>query len=127
MYQVEYFARARAGQYTVLVFDNRGAGNSGTPHGPYTTSTMAEDVIALLDYVGWTEKRGVHLVGISLGGMIAQGAFYLLFYERQTNKLWLTEIAWRTSERIASLMLAVTTAGGPIWTNFPPVSSQALS
>ena len=35
---------------------------------------MAEDVIALLDYVGWTEDRGVHVVGTSLGGMIAMGA-----------------------------------------------------
>lgn len=34
---------------------------------------MAEDAIVLLDYLGWTEKHGVHIVGISLGGMIAQG------------------------------------------------------
>jgi pimeloyl-ACP methyl ester carboxylesterase len=34
---------------------------------------MAEDVIALLSYIGWTENRSVHLVGVSLGGMIAQG------------------------------------------------------
>lgn len=38
---------------------------------------MAEDCIALLDYVGWTEKRDFHVVGISLGGMIAQGLFIL--------------------------------------------------
>lgn len=36
---------------------------------------MAEDVITLLDYVGWTEDRGVHVVGTSLGGMIAMGAY----------------------------------------------------
>lgn len=34
---------------------------------------MAEDVIALLNYVGWTGHRDLHVVGISLGGMIAQG------------------------------------------------------
>lgn len=34
---------------------------------------MAEDVIALLDFIGWTERRGLHVVGISLGGMIALG------------------------------------------------------
>jgi pimeloyl-ACP methyl ester carboxylesterase len=38
------------------------------------TSGMAEDVIVLLDFLGWTEKRSLHLVGQSLGGMIAQGA-----------------------------------------------------
>ena len=37
------------------------------------TSGMAEDVIVLLDFLGWTEKRSLHLVGQSLGGMIAQG------------------------------------------------------
>ena len=34
---------------------------------------MAEDVLALLEFLGWTEERSLHLVGISLGGMIAQG------------------------------------------------------
>ncbi|KDQ10386.1 hypothetical protein BOTBODRAFT_36284 [Botryobasidium botryosum FD-172 SS1] len=81
-------------KYSVLVFDNRGVGNSDAPWGPYTTSAMAEDAIALLDFMGWTEVRGVHIVGISLGGMISM------------------EIASRIPERIASLTLTVTTAGG---------------
>jgi hypothetical protein len=34
---------------------------------------MAEDVIVLLDFLGWTAKRDLHVVGISLGGMISQG------------------------------------------------------
>lgn len=34
---------------------------------------MAEDVIVLLEYIGWTGQRDLHVVGISLGGMIAQG------------------------------------------------------
>jgi pimeloyl-ACP methyl ester carboxylesterase len=36
---------------------------------------MAEDVIELLDHLGWTRDRELNIVGISLGGMIAQGAF----------------------------------------------------
>jgi len=82
--QVEWFGSGKAfqedgkgeEQSTVLVFDNRGVGNSGYPRGPYTTSAMAEDVITLLDYVGWTGEREVHVVGISLGGMIAQGGSF---------------------------------------------------
>lgn len=35
---------------------------------------MAADIVALLNYVGWKEERDLHVVGISLGGMIAQGA-----------------------------------------------------
>jgi len=81
-------------KYSVLVFDNRGVSNSDTPMGPYTSSLLAEDAIALLDFMGWTEERGVHVVGISLGGMISM------------------EIASRIPKRIASLTLAVTTAGG---------------
>ena len=34
---------------------------------------MAEDAIALLDFLGWTAPRDFHVVSISLGGMIAQG------------------------------------------------------
>lgn len=34
---------------------------------------MADDVIALLDYVGWTAEHDLHVVGVSMGGMIALG------------------------------------------------------
>ncbi|CAL1704260.1 unnamed protein product [Somion occarium] len=98
--QVDYFGRKP--EFSALVFDNRGVGNSGVPRGPYSTSGMAEDVIVLLDYVGWTAKRDFHVVGVSLGGMIAQ------------------ELATRIPERIISLTLAVTTPGGRPWTNLPP-------
>jgi pimeloyl-ACP methyl ester carboxylesterase len=40
---------------------------------------MAEDVIALLDFIGWTERRSLHVVGTSLGGMIAQGEWRTYF------------------------------------------------
>ncbi|OSX56246.1 hypothetical protein POSPLADRAFT_1050769 [Postia placenta MAD-698-R-SB12] len=69
--QVDYFGRKP--EYSVLVFDNRGVGNSDAPRGPYSTSAMADDVVALLDYVGWTSERDMHVVGVSLGGMIALG------------------------------------------------------
>lgn len=34
---------------------------------------MSQDIVVLLDYVGWTSERDLHIVGASLGGMIAQG------------------------------------------------------
>ena len=37
------------------------------------TGGMAEDVICLLDYLGWTADRELNIVATSLGGMIAQG------------------------------------------------------
>lgn len=56
----------------MLVFDNRGVGNSDSPGGRYRTSEMALDVVDLLDFLGWTERRQLHVVGVSMGGMIIQ-------------------------------------------------------
>lgn len=47
-------------------------GESDKPLLRYTTSEMAKDVIELLDHVQWQGTRSVHVVGISMGGMIAQ-------------------------------------------------------
>ncbi|KAG8841213.1 hypothetical protein FRC20_005151 [Serendipita sp. 405] len=87
--QVPYLAKT----HSVLVLDNRGVGNSDTPKGPYTTTAMADDVIALLDYIGWNKGRELHIVGVSLGGMISQ------------------ELSLKIPERILSLSLVVTKAG----------------
>ncbi|KAJ1823630.1 hypothetical protein LPJ73_009384, partial [Coemansia sp. RSA 2703] len=66
--QTRYFASL--GSYTVCVFDNCGSGRSTIGPGPYRVSQMARDAFAVLGRLGWTE--GVHVVGISLGGMVAQ-------------------------------------------------------
>ncbi|HET8605686.1 MAG TPA: alpha/beta hydrolase, partial [Gaiellaceae bacterium] len=55
--------------YRVLRFDNRGVGRSSAPAGPYTTSLFAEDAKALVDELDLSD---FHLVGVSMGGMIAQ-------------------------------------------------------
>ncbi|KAK5109173.1 hypothetical protein LTR62_007258 [Meristemomyces frigidus] len=70
--QTKDFGHTQADKYSVLIFDNRGIGDSDKPLLRYTTSEMAADVVELLHRVGWTEGRSVHVVGISMGGMIAQ-------------------------------------------------------
>lgn len=70
--QTKDFGHEEADKYTCLVCDNRGMGKSDKPLLRYTTSEMAKDIVELLDHLGWTEKRSFHIVGISMGGMIAQ-------------------------------------------------------
>ncbi|KAJ1733924.1 hypothetical protein LPJ61_001331 [Coemansia biformis] len=66
--QTRYFSHL--GDYTVCVFDNRGSGRSTIAPGPYKISRMANDAFKVLDHLGWHED--IHMVGISLGGMVAQ-------------------------------------------------------
>ena len=53
----------------VLAYDNRGIGQSSRPPGPYTAQIMAADLHALLVYL---DVKDFHLLGVSMGGMIAQ-------------------------------------------------------
>ena len=66
VFQVEDFLAAG---YRVLRFDNRGIGASSKPAGPYSSRMLADDAKALVDSLGITD---FHLMGVSMGGMIAQ-------------------------------------------------------
>ncbi|WP_432871917.1 alpha/beta fold hydrolase [Microbispora rosea] len=68
----------------VLRFDNRGIGASDKPAGPYTSRLLADDAKALVDHLGLT---GIHLAGVSMGGMIAQE--YALAYPGDLKSLTL--------------------------------------
>jgi 3-oxoadipate enol-lactonase len=84
---------------SVIVFDNRGAGRSDQPAGPYSIAEMANDTVALLDALG-IERADIF--GVSMGGMIAQ------------------EIAVRHLERVDRLILGATSPGGDAQVLAPP-------
>lgn len=70
--QTKDFGHIQADKYSCLVYDNRGIGDSDKPRARYSTSEMAKDVLEVIDYLGWTDTRQLHVIGISMGGMIAQ-------------------------------------------------------
>jgi pimeloyl-ACP methyl ester carboxylesterase len=56
-------------RYRTLTFDNRGAGRSSVPDAPYSTRMLADDAVGMLNALG---IERAHVLGVSLGGMIAQ-------------------------------------------------------
>lgn len=70
--QTRDLGHAQALKYSCLILDNRGMGDSDKPRLRYSTSAMARDALEVVDHVGWTDARQLHVVGISMGGMIAQ-------------------------------------------------------
>jgi pimeloyl-ACP methyl ester carboxylesterase len=79
--------------FRLVTFDNRGMGGSARPAGPYTAAMMADDAAGLLDAL---EIERAHVVGASLGGLIAQ------------------ELALSRPERVRRLALLCTHPGVPL-------------
>ena len=95
-----------APEFTLILFDNRGAGQTDRPDGPYTTDQMADDLAGLLDVIG---IDSAHVQGNSMGGMIAQN------------------FALRYPDRVRSMVLACTYCGGPHSLLPPPSEWQFLA
>lgn len=69
--------------YRVIIFDLRGAGKSNRPEKPpYTMEIFADDIKGLMDFLN---IRKAHIMGRSMGGMIAQN--FVLKYPEKVNKL----------------------------------------
>lgn len=68
--------------FRVIRFDNRGAGKSDRPNEPYTMEMFADDISGLMDYL---KIEKAHVLGWSLGGMIAQ--HFAIKYPNRLNKL----------------------------------------
>ena len=80
-----------AERYRVIAFDNRGAGRTKAPDGPYTIPQMAADTAGLLNVLGVPRA---HVFGISMGGMVAQ------------------ELALGYPDLVGALILGCTSPGG---------------
>jgi 3-oxoadipate enol-lactonase len=87
--------------FRLVLVDNRGSGPSDLPSGSFGVAEMAGDVIAVLDDAG---VRRAHIMGVSLGGMMAQ------------------ELAVDHPERVDALVLVSTTPGWPFAYPMPAVS-----
>jgi 3-oxoadipate enol-lactonase len=78
--------------FRLVLVDNRGSGRSDHPAGAFAVADMAGDVVAVLDVAG---IHRAHVLGASLGGMVAQ------------------ELVITHPERVDRLVLACTTPGWP--------------
>jgi pimeloyl-ACP methyl ester carboxylesterase len=92
-----------AEHFTVIVFDNRGVGQTDRPAGPYSAQLLADDTAGLIQALG---LRRAHVMGHSMGGYIAQA------------------LALSHPDKIDKLILASTNFGGP---HHIPITPEALA
>ena len=93
-------------KFQLLIFDNRGIARSSDPGDPFTIHDMAADTIALMKAVGITKA---HVLGYSMGGMIAQ------------------EMALNFPQYIAGLILVATDCGISQRIKAQPEATQLFS
>jgi pimeloyl-ACP methyl ester carboxylesterase len=101
----EPFLDALAADFRVIAYDHRGVGRSSRVEAGFTIADLAEDAAGLLDAL---EIESAHVVGISMGGMVAQ------------------ELVLRHPERVRTLVLGCSYAGGEGSALTPPENLQRL-
>lgn len=90
---VEYLLQHFSSPIEILIYDHRGIGHSKTSTSivtaeRQTSSFLARDAYQLINHV-WGDQIPVHVLGISLGGMIAQELAVLLVREKRILSLYL--------------------------------------
>ncbi|MBI1816298.1 MAG: alpha/beta hydrolase [Deltaproteobacteria bacterium] len=94
-------------RFQAITFDNRGTGKSDKPDEEYSLNTMADEAVAVLDAIAGSSTPA-HVVGVSMGGMIAQ------------------LVALRHPQRVKKLALLSTTPGGSHTVPPSPMAMLAL-
>ena len=93
------FINDLASNHTVIVFDNRGVGNTTIGSKPYTLEQLANDTAGLLDAL---KMQNANVLGYSLGSYIAQ------------------QVAITSPEKVSRLILAGSSCGGEESMSKPP-------
>jgi pimeloyl-ACP methyl ester carboxylesterase len=85
------FLELLGGDFEVIIYDHRGVGASSPVRAPFTIADLAQDAAQLMDAL---EIEAAHVLGFSMGGMVAQ------------------ELALHRPKLLLTLVLASTYSGG---------------
>jgi len=93
--------QALSKEFKLIMFDNRGAGRTDISERKYSVKMFAEDAAGIMDALGISEA---HVLGISMGGMIAQEL--VLNHPKKVdslfNALWRREVVSSVSGSVGN-------------------------